>query len=250
MAGHSKWANIQHRKKAQDAKRSKLFTVLIRELSSAARVGGGSDPDANPRLRLAVEKALAANMSKDVVERAIKRGAGETEGEAYQEIRYEGFAPGGAALMVDCMTNNRNRTVAEVRRVFTRFNGNLGQSGCVSHLFRQRGVLSYSAQVQEESLLEAALEMDLEDVRNDDEMGTQLLLPSSRLFEVKDALERLGFAAQSASIEEEADNPIELNDERAETLTRMLSALSNLDDVQSVHSNANLSGRPAAKKTA
>ena len=244
MAGHSKWANIQHRKKAQDARRNRLFTVLIREISSATRVGGSDNPDSNPRLRLAVDKALGANMSKDIINRAIKRGRGdEAEGDAYEEIRYEGFAPGGVALMVDCLSDNRKRTVAEVRHVFARFNGNLGQSGSVSHLFRQRGILSYTGEFDEEALWEAALEMDVDDVHGDSQAGMRLLLAPARLFAVKDALEKKGFVAESAAIEEKADAPIKLEGDQANTLARMLDALSDLDDVQSVYSNADLYGQ-------
>lgn len=248
MAGHSKWANIQHRKKAQDAKRSRLFTVLIREISSAARVGG-ANPESNPRLRLAVDKAVAANMSKDVIARAMKRGAGELEGESYEEIRYEGFAPHGVALMVDCLSDNRNRTVAEVRRVFTRFHGNLGQSGSVSHLFRSRGILSYAADVDEEHLLTVAVGMDIEDMRNDDAMGTQLLLAPTRLFEVREQLEQHGFQAHSADVAEEADNLIALDEEKATMVKSMMDALLALDDVQAVYSNADFSNCPVAATT-
>ena len=168
MAGHSKWANIQHRKGAQDAKRGKLFTRLIREITVAARMGG-SDPATNPRLRAAIDKALGSNMTKDVIERASKRGAGELEGAAYEEVRYEGYGPNGIAIMVDCMTDNRNRTVAEVRHVFSKRGGNMGTDGCVAFMFNQKGIISLAPGVDEDAVMEVALEAGAEDiVTNDD----------------------------------------------------------------------------------
>src|SRR5210317_2280436 len=199
MAGHSKWANIQHRKGAQDKKRGKLFTKLIREITIAAKMGG-SDLDANPRLRLAVDKAKAQSMPKDNIERAIKRGAGETEGADYLEIRYEGYGPGGVAVMVDCLTDNRNRTVAEVRHAFSKFGGNLGTDGSVAYLFSKIGVLNFAPGTSEEEIMEAALDAGADDVVAEDDGSIEVITTPETYSDVKAALEAAGFTAENAEI--------------------------------------------------
>jgi YebC/PmpR family DNA-binding regulatory protein len=193
MAGHSKWANIQHRKGAQDKKRGKLFTKLIREITIAARSGGG-DMAANPRLRLAVDKAKSQSMPKDNIDRAIKRGAGELDGTDYQEIRYEGYGPGGTAVMVDCLTDNRNRTVAEVRHAFSKFGGNLGADGSVSYIFNQVGLLSYPTGSDEETIMDAAIEAGAEDVIVDEDMSIDVLTDPADFEAVRDTMREAGFA--------------------------------------------------------
>ncbi|MGH8372643.1 MAG: YebC/PmpR family DNA-binding transcriptional regulator [Gammaproteobacteria bacterium] len=237
MAGHSKWANIQHRKNAQDAKRGKLFTRLIREITTAAR-NGDANPDQNPRLRLAVDKALTANMTKDTIERAIKRGAGELDGAAFEEIRYEGYAPGGVAVIVDCLTDNRTRTVGEVRHAFSKHGGNLGADGSVSYLFNQCGVLLFPATVNEDKLMEAALEAGAEDVVRDAENNLEVLTEPTAFHAIKDAMEQTGLKADSAEITMRASTSVELQKEQAESVLKLLEALENLDDVQTVYSNA------------
>jgi YebC/PmpR family DNA-binding regulatory protein len=199
MAGHSKWANIQHRKGAQDKKRGKLFTKLIREITIAARVGGG-DMAANPRLRLAVDKAKSQSMPKDNIDRAIKRGAGELDGADYQEIRYEGYGPGGTAVMVDCMTDNRNRTVAEVRHTFSKFGGNLGADGSVSYIFNQVGLLSYPAGSDEETIMDAAIEAGAEDVIVDEDTSIEVLTDPAEFESVRDAMREAGFVSDIAEV--------------------------------------------------
>ena len=199
MAGHSKWANIQHRKGAQDKKRGKLFTKLIREITVAAKMGG-SDLDANPRLRLAVDKAKGQSMPKDNIERAIKRGAGETDGTDYMEIRYEGYGPGGTAVMVDCLTDNRNRTVAEVRHAFTKFGGNLGADGSVNYLFNKVGQLLFPAGVSEDSVMEAAIESGAEDVIVEDDGSIEVLTEPDDFEQVRDGLVDAGLEAETAQI--------------------------------------------------
>lgn len=237
MAGHSKWANIQHRKNAQDAKRGKLFTRLIREITTAAR-HGGADPDANPRLRLAVDKALGANMTKDTIERAIKRGAGELEGAAYEEARYEGYGPGGVAIIVDCLTDNRTRTVGEVRHVFAKHGGHLGADGSVSYLFSKCGVLLFPAEAGEERVLEAALEAGAEDVVSNSDGSIEVLTDPAAFEVVKEEMERAGLKPDSAEVTLRPSTTVMLGGEQAETALRLLEALENLDDVQTVYSNA------------
>ncbi|WP_455384209.1 YebC/PmpR family DNA-binding transcriptional regulator [Acidihalobacter prosperus] len=238
MAGHSKWANIQHRKGAQDKKRGKLFTKLIREITVAARMGGGGDPATNPRLRLAVDKALGANMPKDTVERAIKRGTGELGGENYEEVRYEGYGPGGVAVMVDCMTDNRNRTVAEVRHAFTKAGGNLGTDGSVAFMFANTGVLSYPSDADEDRVMEAALEAGAEDVVVSDDGSMEVLAAPDSFEEVREAMRAAGLEPESAEVTQRASNGTPLDVETAEKLIRMLDTLEDLDDVQNVYSNA------------
>jgi YebC/PmpR family DNA-binding regulatory protein len=237
MAGHSKWANIQHRKKAQDAKRGKLFTRLIREITVAVRAGG-SDIEANPRLRLAMDKALAANMTKDAVDRAIKRGAGELDDTYYEEIRYEGYGPGGAAVMVDCMTDNRNRTVAEIRHAFSRHGGNLGTTGSVSFLFTEAGVLSYPPGTDEDKIMEAALEAGAEDVVKQSDGSIDVLTTPCQFVAVQDTMITAGQEPANAEVTMHAGTYIILRDEQAEKMLRLLDTLEDQDDVQNVYANA------------
>ena len=240
MAGHSKWANIQHRKGAQDAKRGKLFTKLIREITVAARMGD-PDPAANPRLRLAVDKALAGNMTKDTIERAIKRGSGAQEGENFEEVRYEGYGPGGIAVMVDCVTDNRNRTVAEVRHAFSKAGGNLGTDGSVAYQFTQTGILSYPAGVDEEQVMEAALEAGADDVISNDDSSVDVLTLPDQFIEIKEALQGTGLEPEQAEVTMRAANTTALDLDDAEKMIRLLDRLEDLDDVQNVYSNADIS---------
>jgi YebC/PmpR family DNA-binding regulatory protein len=240
MAGHSKWANIQHRKGAQDKKRGKLFTKLIREITIAARVGGG-DMAANPRLRLAVDKAKSQSMPKDNIDRAIKRGAGELDGADYQEIRYEGYGPGGTAVMVDCMTDNRNRTVAEVRHTFSKFGGNLGADGSVSYIFNQVGLLSYPAGSDEETIMDAAIEAGAEDVIVDEDTSIEVLTDPAEFESVRDAMREAGFVSDIAEVTMRASSHSQLELQEAGSMIKMLEMLEDLDDVQNVFSNADIS---------
>ncbi len=237
MAGHSKWANIQHRKKAQDAKRGKLFTRLIREITVAARMGG-SDINANPRLRLVVDKALTNNMTRDTIDRAIKRGAGEDEAIDYEEIRYEGYGPGGVAVMVDCLTDNRNRTVSEVRHAFTKAGGNLGTDGSVAFMFAKRGVLSYPAGTDEDQIMQAALEAGAEDVLTNDDGSIDVLTAPEDYMAVKEAMAALGLAPVEAEVTMRPETTTSLELDDAEKVLRLLERLEDLDDVQEVYSNA------------
>jgi YebC/PmpR family DNA-binding regulatory protein len=239
MAGHSKWANIQHRKNAQDAKRGKLFTKLIREITVAARTGD-PDPAANPRLRLAVDKALTANMTKDTIERAIKRGSGAQEGENFEEIRYEGYGPGGVAVIVDCLTDNRNRTVAEVRHAFTKAGGNLGTGGSVAYQFAKTGVLSYAAGSDEDRIMEVALEAGAEDVVSYDDGSIDVLTDPEQFDAVRAAMQAAGLATDQAEVTMRAANTTALALEEAEKMVRLLDTLEELDDVQNVYSNADI----------
>ncbi|MCO4810133.1 MAG: YebC/PmpR family DNA-binding transcriptional regulator [Gammaproteobacteria bacterium] len=240
MAGHSKWANIQHRKGAQDKKRGKLFTKLIREITVAAKMGG-SDMDANPRLRLAVDKAKSQSMPKDNIDRAVKRGAGEMDGEDFFEIRYEGYGPGGTAVMVDCLTDNRNRTVAEVRHAFTKFGGNLGADGSVSYLFNQVGQLLFPAGVDEDVVMEAAIDAGAEDVIPDDDGSIEVLTSPNDFEQVRDAMITAGMEAEDAQITMRASTSAELGVKEAGSMIKMLELLEDLDDVQEVYSNADIS---------
>ncbi len=238
MAGHSKWANIQHRKGAQDKKRGKLFTKLIREITTAARVGG-LELESNPRLRLAVDKAKAQSMPKDNIERAIKRAAG-LEGDNYEEIRYEGYGPGGVAVMVECMTDNRNRTVAEVRHAFSKYGGNLGADGSVGYLFSLVGQLSFPAGHEEDALMEAALEAGAEDVVTYPDGSIDVLTDPTEFEQVRDAMMAAGFEAEEAEVTQRASTSTELNEQQAGSMMKMLEVLEDLDDVQSVYSNAEI----------
>lgn len=246
MAGHSKWANIQHRKGAQDAKRGKLFTRLIREITVAARMGG-SDPATNPRLRAAIDKALGSNMTKDVIERASKRGAGELEGASYEEVRYEGYGPNGIAIMVDCMTDNRNRTVAEVRHVFSKRGGNMGTDGCVAFMFNQKGIISLPSGLDEDAVMEVALEAGAEDIVTNDDDSMDIFTTPDDYAAVKDALDAAGFEAQSAEVTMHPDNTVSLDLEDAQKAIAMIDAFEELDDVQQVYSNADFSDEVMAQ---
>ena len=246
MAGHSKWANIQHRKGAQDAKRGKLFTKLIREITIAARLGG-SDAAANPRLRAAIDKALAGNMNKDTIERAIKRGAGEQDGEHYEEVRYEGYAPGGIAVMVDCMTDNRKRTVAEVRHAFSRCGGNLGTDGSVAYLFERLGLLNFPPGTDEDQIMEVALEAGAQDVILNDDTSIDVLSAPDDFYSVSDAMEKAKWVPTQAEITMQASTHITLDLDNAQKMLRLLDMLEDLDDIQQVYSNADISEEVMAK---
>jgi YebC/PmpR family DNA-binding regulatory protein len=240
MAGHSKWANIKHRKAAQDKKRGKVWTKLIREVTVAAREGG-DDPASNPRLRLAMDKAFGANMPKDTVDRAIKRGAGGADGESYEEIRYEGYGVGGTAVMVDCMTDNRNRTAAEVRHAFTKHGGNLGTDGSVSYLFTKQGVISFQPGADEDVIMEAALESGAEDVITNDDGSIDVVTTPEEFGAVKARLTEAGLDTDAAEVTYNAATLAELDRETAEKLLRLVDALEDLDDVQEVYTNADIS---------
>lgn len=240
MAGHSKWANIKHRKGAQDAQRGKLFSKLNREIMVATRLGG-PDPDANPRLRLAIDKALAQNMPKDNVERAIRKASGEEGTDNVEEVRYEGYAPGGVAVMVDCMTENRNRTVSEVRHAFSKCGGNLGTDGSVAFLFTRQGVLSYSAEVDEEALTEAAAEAGADDVIVNDDGSLDVVTTPEAYQDVKAMLVEAGFEPEQAEVTMRAANNVSLDLENARLMFKLLEMLEDLDDVQQVYSNADIS---------
>lgn len=237
MAGHSKWANIQHRKNAQDAKRGKIFTKLIREITTAARMGGG-DPDTNPRLRLAIDKAFDQNMPKDTVERARKKGAGDGDSAAMEEIRYEGYGPGGVAVIVDCLTDNRTRTVAEVRHAFSKCGGNLGTENSVAYLFSQRGLFSFAPGSDENKIMEAALEAGAEDVVTNDDGSIDVYTSPADFAVVKDALHKAGLQSGNAEVSWIAATRASLDDENFERMTKLQDMLEDLDDVQNVYSNA------------
>lgn len=240
MAGHSKWANIQHRKGAQDAKRGKLFTKLIREITVSARQGGG-DPANNPRLRAVMDKALIANMPKDTIERAIKKGSGAADAENYEEVRYEGYGPGGVAVMVDCLTDNRNRTVSEVRHAFSKAGGNLGTDGSVAYLFTKVGLLSYPAGIGEDRLMEAALDAGADDVVANEDGSMDLLTAPERFEAVRGGLVAAGLPPETAEITMRASTSTVLTAEDGEKMIRLLERLEDLDDVQNVYSNADIS---------
>ena len=246
MAGHSKWANIQHRKGAQDKKRGKLFTKLIREITVAAKMGG-SDIDANPRLRLAVDKAKAQSMPKDNIERAIKRGAGELDGEDYQEMRYEGYGPGGTAIMVDCLTDNKNRTVADVRHAFSKYGGNLGAEGSVNYLFNHVGQLLFPPGTDEETVMEAAIEAGAEDVLIDDDHSIEVLTEPAEFETVRDAMIGAGLEPESAQVTMRASTDSKLEAKEAASMVKLLETLEDLDDVQEVYSNADISDEVLAE---
>jgi YebC/PmpR family DNA-binding regulatory protein len=239
MAGHSKWANIQHRKGAQDKKRGKLFTRLIREITIAARMGGG-DIASNPRLRLAVDKAKAQSVPKDNIDRAIRRGGGELDGAEYQEIRYEGYGPGGTAVMVDCMTDNRNRTVADVRHAFSKYGGNLGADGSVNYLFNHVGLLSYPPGSNEDAIMSAAIDAGAEDVVVDEDRSIQVLTDPVEFERVRDAMRAGGLDPEDAELTMWAATTTELGLEEASSMIKLLETLEDLDDVQNVYSNADI----------
>ncbi len=240
MAGHSKWANIKRHKAKVDAKRGKLYTKLIRELTVSAKMGGG-DANSNPRLRAALDKAQEANMTKDVIERAIKRGAGGMEGENLEEIRYEGYGPGGTALMVDCMTNNRNRTVGEVRHAFTKHGGNLGTDGSVAYLFTKQGQITFAPGIDEERLMEHALEAGADDIIINDDNSVDVITTPDNFLSIKQHLTQAGFHPAEADVLMRAATNVSISDkDTAEKVVNLIDMLEDLDDVQSVYSNADI----------
>jgi YebC/PmpR family DNA-binding regulatory protein len=240
MAGHSKWANIQHRKKAQDAKRGKLFTRLIREVTIAVKQSG-PDPGGNPRLRLAMDKAMAGNVPKDTIERAIKRAAGDGDSSQIEEVRYEGYGPGGVAVMVECMTDNRNRTVSEVRHAFTKCGGNLGTDGSVAYLFTKVGQLSFTIGSDEDRIMEAALNAGADDVVSNDDGSIDVLTDPDEFTRVLDAMTADALQPEEAEVTMRPATNISLEAEDAERMVRLLEILEDLDDVQQVYSNADIS---------
>lgn len=237
MAGHSKWANIQHRKGRQDAKRSKIFTKLIREITAAVKLGG-SDIQDNPRLRLAVDNAKLQSMPKDTIERAIKRGSDNSEGENIQEIRYEGYGPGGVAVLVDTMTSNKNRTVAEVRHAFSKHNGNMGTGGSVAYLFSKAGLISYPQGTNEDNILEAALAGGAEDIISNDDGTIDIITKTDNFMEVRDSLLQAGFESHNAEITMRPSNSIPVDIKNAESILKLLDVLEEIDDVQKIYCNA------------
>ena len=239
MAGHSKWANIKHRKAGQDAKRGKIFTKIIREITVAARQGGGNIAD-NPKLRAVVDKALSANMTKDTIERAIDRGAGTGESENLEELVYEGYGPNGVAILCETVTDNKNRTVAEVRHCFSKFGGNLGTNGSVAYLFTKTGIISYPAGVDEETLMEAALEAGADDIINNDDGSVDVHTSFESFGQVKDAIDASGLESVNAEVTMLASTEVDLDLDGAEKLLRLVEQLEDLDDVQNVYSNASI----------
>ncbi|MGI9288445.1 MAG: YebC/PmpR family DNA-binding transcriptional regulator [Pseudomonadales bacterium] len=239
MAGHSKWANIKHRKAAQDAKRGKLFTKIIRELTVAAKQGGGIVED-NPRLRAAVDKALGANMTRDTIDRAIARGAGTNEADNMEELVYEGYAHGGVAVLVEVMTDNRNRTVAEIRHAFSKAGGNLGTDGSVAYLFEKKGQISFEPGADEDEIMEVALEADAEDVLSNDDGSIDVMTTPEQFGAVADALIAAELSAANAEVTMVPANTVELDVDSATKVLRLVEALEDLDDVQNVYSNAEI----------
>lgn len=240
MAGHSKWANIRHRKERVDAKRGKVFSKLIKEVTVAARVGG-ADAAANPRLRLALERARAANVPSDNIDRATKRGAGQIEGATYTEVRYEGYGVGGAAVLVDCLTDNKNRTLPEVRHVFAKYGGNLGTDGSVSYLFRRCGQLLFSEVADSAKLMEVALDNNAEDfLEDDDSAGVEIICAPEDFPALLDAVRAAGFQPDESDVIMRAEADINLPEDEARRMQKLLDALEDLDDTQAIFSNANL----------
>ena len=237
MAGHSKWANIQHRKGKQDAKRGKIFTRLIKEITVAARLGE-SDPAGNPRLRLAMEKAYEHNMPKDNVERAIKRGSGELEGVDYQELRYEGYGINGAAVIVDCMTDNKTRTVGEVRHAFAKNGGNMGTDGSVAFMFKHCGQMIFAPGTDENALMEVALDAGAEDIVNNEDGSIEVVTTPYDFMAIKQRLEAAGFKPEMAEVTMKPENEVVFTGDDAAQMQKLLDALENLDDVQEVYTNA------------
>ena len=239
MAGHSKWANIKHKKAANDKKRGKIWTKVIREITVAARAGGG-DIDSNPRLRLAIDKAKGTNMPKDTIDRAVKKGAGGDEDGNYEEIRYEGYGPGGAAVIADCMTDNRNRTAAEVRHAFTKYGGNLGTAGSVAYLFSKQGVISFDTGADEDAIMEAALDAGAEDVISNYDGSVDVMTTPEDFEAVRDVLLVNELETIHAEITFTASTEATLNAKEAESMLKMIDLLEDLDDVQEVYSNADI----------
>ena len=240
MSGHNKWSTIKHKKGAADAKRGKVFTKIIKEITVAAKLGGG-DPDGNPRLRTAIDKAKAENMPKDNVERAIKKGAGGLEGTTYEETTYEGYGPGGTAVLVEVMTDNRNRTVSDVRSIFTKCNGNMGESGCVSWLFDKKGLLVFPKKTTDfDKLFEAAIEAGADDVTDEEDVFEVLTDPAA-FHEVKTALEKAGFKAESGEVTMIPQTMVKLEGKQAESMLKLMDRMEDNDDVQNVYANFDIS---------
>ena len=245
MAGHSKWHNIQHRKGAQDAKRGKVFTKLIKEIVVAAKIGGGVIEN-NPSLRVVIDKALAANMKRDTIENAIKRGTGDLDGENYEEVRYEGYGLGGTAIMVDCLTDNRNRTVADVRHAFSKHGGNLGTDGSVAYMFSKQGFINF-ASGDEDAIMEVAIEFGADDVITNGDGSIDVITTPDDFFIVKDALVANNLNPEHSQITMEPDNRVELNLEDAEKFMKLIDRLEDLDDTQEVYHNADISDEVMAQ---
>jgi len=245
MAGHSKWHNIQHRKGAQDAKRGKVFTKLIKEIVVAAKMGGDVIEN-NPSLRAVIDKALAANMKRDTIDNAVKRGAGNLEGENYEEVRYEGYGLGGTAIMVDCLTDNRNRTVADVRHAFSKHGGKLGTDGSVSYMFSKQGFISFVSG-DEDAIMEVAIEFGADDIITNDDGTLDVITTPNNFFSVKDALVANNLNPEHSQITMEPDNRIELNLEDAEKFMKLIDRLEDLDDAQEVYHNADISDEVMAQ---
>lgn len=241
MAGHSKWANIKHRKGAQDAKRGKIFTKMIREITVAAKGAGGGDPANNPSLRTAIDKALGANMKRDTIDNTIKKAIGALDGVNYEEVRYEGYGPGGTAVMVNCLTDNRNRTVADVRHAFSKHGGNLGTDGSVAYMFRKLGIISFSSGMDEDALMEAALEAGAEDVLVNDDGSIDVYTSPEEYMNVKETLLVAGFEPENSEVTMHADIKTELDADAAEKMLKLIDRLEDLDDVQDVYTNADIS---------
>lgn len=238
MAGHSKWANTKHRKAAQDSKKGKIFTRLIREITVAAK--SGAELENNPRLRSAIQTALSHNMTRDTIERAIKRGAGGEDGAQLEKIRYEGYGPGGAAVIVDCFTDNRTRTVGEVRHAFTKHGGSLGVDGSVAYLFKEQGVLEFAAGTSEERLMEAALDAGAEDIISHEDGSFTVFTTPIAFSHVVESLEKLGLKVASAEVTMVPGTEAQLSPEQADKFLKMIDMLEDLDDVQNVYSNASI----------
>jgi len=239
MSGHNKWSTIKHKKGAADAKRGKIFTKLIKEITVAAKIGGG-DPDGNPRLRTAIDKAKAENMPKDNIERAIKKGTGGLEGVTYEETTYEGYGPGGVAVLVEVMTDNRNRTVSDVRSIFSKCNGNMGEAGCVSWMFDKKGLIVFSGDADFDKLFEAALEAGADDV-SDEDGQIEVTTDPSAFFDVREALEKAGFKYDSAEVTMIPQTMVKLEGKQAESMLRLMERLEDNDDVQNVYANFDIS---------
>ena len=246
MAGHSKWANIKHRKAGQDAKRGKIFTKIIRELTVAAKAGGGDVAD-NPSLRATVDKALAANMTRETIDRAVARGAGTSESDSLEELSYEGYGPGGTAVLVETLTDNKNRTVAEVRHAFTKFGGTLGTNGSVAYLFEKTGIISFPAGSSEEKIMEIALDAGAHDIVTNEDSSIDVMTALETFGAVQDALNGAGFEANSAEMTMLASTEADLDLSSAETLVQLIDLMEDLDDVQNVYHNANISDEIAGQ---
>lgn len=245
MSGHNKWSTIKHKKGAADAKRGKIFTKLIKEITVAAKLGGG-DPDGNPRLRTAIDKAKSENMPKENIERAIKKGIGELEGVNYEETTYEGYGPGGVAVLVEVMTDNKNRTVSEIRSIFSKNNGNMGEAGCVSWMFDKKGLMVFAKDTDFDKLFEAALEAGAEDV-SDEEEQIEVTTDPAAFIEVREALEKAGFKYESAEITMIPQTMVKLEGKQAESMLKLMERLEDNDDVQNVYANFDISSEEMEK---